>query len=1221
MKALKITLLAIVGLLLALLLGLAALLGTQAGSAWLLGRVPGLQVSGFEGRLGGAWQARRLSWAQDGTQLVVERPELRWSPACLAGLRLCLQRVAAERVALDLPPSGDSADSGPISLPTLKLPLSIELGEVAVGSFLLDGNQQVAELKLAAHWLADGLHIDSLTARGFGLDLALQGRLQPSGDWPLQAEATLGLPAPEGKPWKLAVQVGGELQQALTLKGRSSGYLDGSLEGQLQALAENLPARLLIRADGFKGAAGLPDTLTLNAIQLDAGGDLKSGYLIRGGASLPGEGGAVALSLDGRVDAQGADIRQLRLDAGGEQRLELVGRLDWRESLAADATLDWKDFPWLRLYPLAEPPPVTLKTFKAEVHYQDQRYLGNFSAAASGPAGDFTLAGPVSGDLVQLNLPSLQLRAGQGQAEGRVTLRFDNGVAWDTALQLSELNPAYWVAELPGSLAGPLRSQGSVRDERLALGVDLDVKGRLRGQPALFQARAEGEGQRWTLGNLDLRLGDNKVQGSGALDQRLQGRLDIALNRLGQLWPQLFGRLDGRLDLAGSLAAPQGRLNLKGQQIAYAEQRIAGLDLQANLDARQNGTLALVASGLRSGETDLGLFKANARGDQRRQQLELDLQGALLKLGLAFDGQLERGNWRGRLARGELSSGGQDWKLQQPARLERLADGRVNFGAHCWVSGAASLCGGEQRLLPEPRLRYTLRDFPLDSLKQWFPEDFAWQGKLNGDLQLDVPARGPSGVVSLDAGSGTLRLRDQGQWVDVGYDSLRLESRLAPNRVDTSLDFRGPKLGELRVQAQIDPRPASKPLSGEFSLAGLDLSLARPFVPMVEKLQGRLNGSGRLSGGLLAPRVDGRVTLSDGNIGGGELPTSFENLSLDARIAGESLELGGGWRSGRYGQGSLSGNLSWGDALNVALNIRGNRLPVVVDPYAQLEVEPDLKIGMAGQELAISGKVLVPRGDITIRQLPPSTVRVSDDAVIVGSEQPEQQPLKMKMDIDVEVGQDKLAFSGFGLSAELAGHLHIGDNLDTRGELNLNKGRYRAYGQRLTIRRARLFFAGPIDQPYLDIEAIRRVDDVVAGLRLTGSAEQPTSAVFSEPAMSQEQALSYLVLGRPMSTGEDSNMLGEAALALGLAGSAPLTGEIAKQLGIQDFQLDTEGTGNSTSVVASGNITDKLSLRYGVGVFEPANTIALRYQLTKRLYLEAASGLASSLDLFFKRDF
>jgi translocation and assembly module TamB len=98
-------------------------------------------------------------------------------------------------------------------------------------------------------------------------------------------------------------------------------------------------------------------------------------------------------------------------------------------------------------------------------------------------------------------------------------------------------------------------------------------------------------------------------------------------------------------------------------------------------------------------------------------------------------------------------------------------------------------------------------------------------------------------------------------------------------------------------------------------------------------------------------------------------------------------------------------------------------------------------------------------------------------------------------------------------------------------------------------------------------------------------------------------------------------MLAQAALALGLAGSAPLTGSLAQGLGIKDFQLDTEGSGASTSVVASGSLAERLSLRYGVGVFEPANTIALRYELSKRLYLEAASGLASSLDLFYRRDF
>jgi translocation and assembly module TamB len=104
-------------------------------------------------------------------------------------------------------------------------------------------------------------------------------------------------------------------------------------------------------------------------------------------------------------------------------------------------------------------------------------------------------------------------------------------------------------------------------------------------------------------------------------------------------------------------------------------------------------------------------------------------------------------------------------------------------------------------------------------------------------------------------------------------------------------------------------------------------------------------------------------------------------------------------------------------------------------------------------------------------------------------------------------------------------------------------------------------------------------------------------------------------------SGEDNNMLAEAALGLGLAGSAGITGSLASSLGIDDFQLDTEGSGNTTSVVASGNLTEKLSLRYGVGVFEPANTIALRYKLSRMVYLEAASGLASSLDIFYKRDF
>ncbi|MDV7211757.1 translocation/assembly module TamB domain-containing protein, partial [Azotobacter beijerinckii] len=275
------------------------------------------------------------------------------------------------------------------------------------------------------------------------------------------------------------------------------------------------------------------------------------------------------------------------------------------------------------------------------------------------------------------------------------------------------------------------------------------------------------------------------------------------------------------------------------------------------------------------------------------------------------------------------------------------------------------------------------------------------------------------------------------------------------------------------------------------------------------------------------------------------------------------------------------------------------------------------------RQLALSGALAVPRGAITLRELPVSTVRVSEDAVVAGREVEARRQLAMRMDIEVEVGKDKLTFSGFGLTSELAGHLHIGDQLDTRGELSLNKGRYRAYGQRLDIRRARLLFIGPIDQPYLDIEAVRTVDDVVAGLRVGGSVLEPRTDVFAEPAMSQEQALSYLLLGRAPGSSDsaDSNQLAGAALGLGLAGSSSITGGLAKNLGIEEFELGTQGSGTTTSVVASGKLSERLSLIYGVGVFEPVNSIALRYQLTRRLFLEAASGLASSLDLFYKQDF
>ncbi|MBU5224635.1 hypothetical protein KQH89_19465, partial [Vibrio cholerae] len=83
MRGLKIAGLVLGAILALLLLALWSVLGTQAGSRWALGQVPGLSVENFQGRLGGQWSADHLLWQQDGSRVELFSPIFDWSPGCL----------------------------------------------------------------------------------------------------------------------------------------------------------------------------------------------------------------------------------------------------------------------------------------------------------------------------------------------------------------------------------------------------------------------------------------------------------------------------------------------------------------------------------------------------------------------------------------------------------------------------------------------------------------------------------------------------------------------------------------------------------------------------------------------------------------------------------------------------------------------------------------------------------------------------------------------------------------------------------------------------------------------------------------------------------------------------------------------------------------------------------------------------------------------------------
>lgn len=164
------------------------------------------------------------------------------------------------------------------------------------------------------------------------------------------------------------------------------------------------------------------------------------------------------------------------------------------------------------------------------------------------------------------------------------------------------------------------------------------------------------------------------------------------------------------------------------------------------------------------------------------------------------------------------------------------------------------------------------------------------------------------------------------------------------------------------------------------------------------------------------------------------------------------------------------------------------------------------------------------------------------------------------------------------------------------------------------------------DQPYVNIEAIRNPeateDDVTAGVRVTGLADEPKVEIFSDPAKSQQEALSYLLRGQGLgASGSDSDALTSALVGLGVAQSGQVVGKIGETFGVSNLALDTAGVGDSQQVQVSGYVLPGLQVKYGVGIFDSLATLTLRYRLMPKLYLEAVSGIDQALDVLYQFEF
>ena len=183
-----------------------------------------------------------------------------------------------------------------------------------------------------------------------------------------------------------------------------------------------------------------------------------------------------------------------------------------------------------------------------------------------------------------------------------------------------------------------------------------------------------------------------------------------------------------------------------------------------------------------------------------------------------------------------------------------------------------------------------------------------------------------------------------------------------------------------------------------------------------------------------------------------------------------------------------------------------------------------------------------------------------------------------------------------------------GREMTANGQLEVG-GRYKAYGQDLTITDGRLLWNhGVVSDPRIAIRARREIGEVTAGIQVSGRAMQPKVDIWSEPAMSQSEALSYLVLGRSLSmaSSDQVDQVSAASAALS-AGSGFLASQIGARLGFDDAGVSQSRALGGAVLGVGKYITPKLYVGYGVSMIGAGQVLTLKYLLRKGFDIEVES--------------
>ncbi|MEK8090022.1 translocation/assembly module TamB domain-containing protein [Thermithiobacillus plumbiphilus] len=950
-----------------------------------------------------------------------------------------------------------------------------------------------------------------------------------------------------------------------------------------------------------------------------------------------------ALAGDWAIDPHAIRLQQTRLSWSGlPGPLWANGRLDFPKGKPFADMQSWADWQLAQLSP-------QLEGMDLAWHLKARGWLegfqGSLQAVSRGKDWqNMQVSGPIRGDSSGFQSLGLKGQVLGGTLASDVSVSVKPQPDFRVEASFRDLDPGLYNAAVPGSLNGSFLLQGGGKGfaDQGQLALEL-APSRLHQQPLQGAVRASWMGKDLLIQQARIYGRGVELAASGRISKGLRVRANV--NDLGRLAQGATGRVnaEGLVQFRPGLLS--ARLQGQGSNLGFGALKVQRAAFQARMQNGMTGPVSLTLSLRDLGNQTYRINTVNAdmAGTLARQDWQMRAAWPEGSLGLAMQarqlGKSLAGPWRFGLQELNLrdrQTGA--WQLAKPVAITLDPASRINVPNLLLVNQGT----GQLSLNADIRLKplsgsFDLRMRQVPILPIWFPPslNLLVQGQVSGGVQGRMLANQQlqvQGNVAL--GQGRLRVtRPQGQ-IDAVIETARSNFTWSGNSVRGDVQLNLVDYGqanarfELPLLAQVPPRMLpTGPLrvTGDFRVSEKGMLLAA-MPGVVQEGRGDLRGNVDIGGTWQNPRLGGQVRLTGAAAFVPSAGVYVTDIGGTVTLQGDTLQISG--IQARSGDGMLTGsgvvNLQGFKPVDYRLQISGRDFRAVDLPEVKANVSPDLQIGNAGDQIQIRGTVRVPYLRVIGTQ--PGGLRPSSDVVYVDEKKAASSGSRIDLLVTVILGDD-VRVEAQGASARLGGELRVSmqgsEEPQAHGSIKVLEGRYAEYGQDLRVQEGTITFAGPLMNPSLNVLVARKVDEILAGIRITGVWPKPRTELVSEPPMQDAEVLSYIVLGRPltgMGGGGESSLLARAAGGLlSLGEAAKLQKNLQSGLGLDKFELETGGSFDQFMVTMGKYVNPRIYVSIGQALFSQTTVLRGRYKMTRNWELQVESGTQQSnnIDLLY----